>query len=232
MKVEIYSDIVCPWCYIGERRFAKALAASPSAGEVEVVFRPYQLDPAAPREAVPLTRYLEGRYGDRARGMLSNVSAAAEREGIAIDWTIALAANTRTAHRLLRLAEREYGPAAQRALMERLFDQHFTRGGNIADPALLTEQAVAVGMDRDRVAGYLASDEGAAELDAEFDQARAVGVRAVPTFVFDDQWALEGAQPTDVFLEALQRVAESPAREEQGDQCDDDGCAIDPPPAR
>ncbi len=232
MKVEIYSDIACPWCYIGERRFAKALAASPAAADIEVVFRPYQLDPAAPREAVPLMAYLERRFGDRARGMLGNVSAVAEKEGITIDWSRALAANTRTAHRLLRLAEREYGAAVQRALAERLFDQYFSQGGNIGDAEVLTEQGVLVGMDRTRVTAYLASDEGLAELEAEFEQARSAGVRAVPTFIFDEQWALEGAQPTEVFQEAIDRVLATPARDESDGGCDDGACAPDLPPIR
>ena len=117
MKVEIYSDVVCPWCYIGERRFARALAAF-GGGDVEVVFRPFQLDPAAPTAAEPIARYLERRFGARAGSMLGSVSAAAAAEGITMDWDRALAANTRTAHRLLGLAEREYGAGTQRALAE------------------------------------------------------------------------------------------------------------------
>src|SRR5215218_5795732 len=109
MKVEIYSDVVCPWCYIGERRFERALAAYPASEPVEVVFRPYQLDPGAPAEARPLRRYLEARFGGSADGMTRQVGAAAAGEGITIDWDRALAVNTLQANRLLRLAEREYG---------------------------------------------------------------------------------------------------------------------------
>src|SRR5690606_33521353 len=115
MKVEIYSDVACPWCYIAERRFARALAAYPGGDRVEVVYRSYQLGPEAPAEAVPMMEYLSRRFGDRVDGMLERVSENARVEGIEMAWDRALSVNTLTAHRLLRLAEREYGPAVQRA---------------------------------------------------------------------------------------------------------------------
>jgi predicted DsbA family dithiol-disulfide isomerase len=208
MKVEIYSDVVCPWCYIGERRFARAVTEFPDRGEVEVVFRPYQLDPGAPETAAPLTDYLEKRYGAAASGMRGRVSDVAAGEGIEVNWDRALSVNTRTAHRLLRLAEREYGAEVQRALLEALFAAHFTHGGDVADHAQLTGLAASVGMDPGRIAEYLASDEGARELEAELDGARARGVTAVPTFVFDGRYVVEGAQPTAVFLDVLRQVRE------------------------
>jgi predicted DsbA family dithiol-disulfide isomerase len=233
MKVEIYSDVMCPWCYIGERRFTRALAAFPGSEAVEVVFRPYQLDPGAPEKAVPLKRYLTERYGPRSEAMLSQVSAAASGERITIDWENAQSVNTRTAHRLLRLAEREYGPDVQRALLERLFDAHFSKGGDVADTDLLTRLAVEAGMDEQRVRDYLASGEGAAELEREFDHARALGVRSVPTFVFDGQYAVEGAQPASTFLQVLEEVRQRSEPEsgltgggEGEDGCVDGSCAV------
>jgi predicted DsbA family dithiol-disulfide isomerase len=233
MKVEIYSDVVCPWCYIGERRFERALAAFPGAKDVEVVFRPYQLDPSTPETAQPIAQYLQRRYGRPVDGMMAQVGTAAAGEGITVDWDRALAVNTRTAHRLLRLAEREYGPAVQRALMDRLFDAYFSRGGNVSDHAQLTALATAAGMDAERVRAYLASDEGAAELEAEFAEARALGVKAVPTFVFDGQYMVEGGQPASTFLQVLEEVqrlgaAESSAALGSDDAaaCDDGVCAV------
>ena len=208
MKVEIYSDVVCPWCYIGERRFARALADFPEADQVEVMFRPYQLDPSAPMEAVPHNEYLAKRYGRSVTEMHGRVEAAGEGEGITFAWDRALTANTLTAHRLLQLAEREYGTAVQRALIERLFALHFTRGGNIADAEQLAEEAAAVGMDRARARAYLDSDEGLSELRAELEAARELGIHAVPTYVFDGQWAIQGAQPVENFREALTRILE------------------------
>src|SRR5690606_20979544 len=169
MKVEIYSDVACPWCYIGERRFARALAAYSGADRVEVVFRSYQLDPGAPAEAVPTKEYLRRRFGDRVDEMLDRVSSNARGEGIVMDWDRALSVNTLTAHRLLRLAEHEYGADVQGALAEKLFAAHFTEGGDVSDHELLTSLAESVGMDPERVRTYLATGEGEAETTAEIE---------------------------------------------------------------
>lgn len=228
MKVEIYSDIVCPWCYVGERRFNRALSAYPRADEVDVVFRPYQLDPDAPATAVPMAEYLEQRFGPRAAGIHGQVDAAADGEGITMNWDRALAVNTRTAHRLLKLAEEEHGAAVQRALAEQLFDLHFTQGGDISDPEQLSAAAAAVGMDRERARGYLASDEGMTDLEKAFEAARDLGIRAVPTFVFDGRYAIQGAQSAARFLETLEQVAAISKSEEAVDSgaCADGSCAI------
>ena len=205
MKVEIYSDISCPWCYIGEKRFAAALASFGDE-EVEVVFRPYQLDPGAPTSPRPLVSALREKFGANAPQMLTRVTEAARGEGIEMRWDAAIAVNTLTAHRLLRLALRDYGADVQRALAERLFDAHFTRGGDVGDAALLTELAVAVGMDRERTHSYLASSEGLTETQEEIGEARQLGVRAVPTFVFEGQYLVEGGQPSEVFSNVLREV--------------------------
>lgn len=227
MKVEIYSDVVCPWCYVGERRFARALADFRQADEVEIVFRPFQLDPDSPTEAVPHAEYIEKRFGRRADGIHGQVDAAGAGEGIHFAWDRALAVNTRTAHRLSRLAEVEYGVAVQRALVERLFDLHFTRGGDLSDHDQLADEAVAVGMARGRVAEYLASGEGLPELEREFQAARDRGVRAVPTFVFDDRAVIEGAQSPAAFLAAMEEVARTtiPAPAAEG-VCSDGVCEV------
>lgn len=230
MKIEIYSDIACPWCYIGEHRLARALAAYPRGDEVEVVFRSYQLDPDAPETAVPLREYLEQRYGASAAEMLERVSEAARGEGIELDWDRALSVNTLTAHRLLRLAELEYGASTQRALAERLFEAHFTRGGDVADTELLAELAAAVGMDAARVREYLDSGEGLEETRYEIYQAQRLGIRSVPTFILEDRYAVQGAQPASVFLQALEQVTAKLAEEGGSDNAtggssDDDACA-------
>lgn len=237
MKVEIYSDLACPWCYIGERRFSRALAAYQQAGEVEVVYRSFQLDPDAPEEAVPHSEYMERRYGQAVSSMLGQVSDAARGEGIEMDWDRAQAVNTLTAHRLLLLAEREYGASTQRALAEKLFDAHFSRGGDLSDHDLLVGLAESVGMDVSRVRAYLASDELLEETRYEFDQARRLGIRSVPTFIFEGKFAVQGAQPASVFLQALEEVAtrlaqEAPAEADSDSDsdsdaaCDDGSCAI------
>lgn len=231
MKVEVYSDVVCPWCYIGERRFARALGAFPGGEQVEVVYRPYQLDPAAPQQPVPTTEYLARRFGaDKLAGMQQHVVAAARGEGIEMDFARSLAVNTLTAHRLLRLAEHEAGPAAQRALSEKLFAAHFEHGADVSDPELLAGLAESVGLDAARVRAYLGSDEGLAETREEIAHAAQLGIRAVPTFVIDGRYALQGAQPTSTFLAALEQVAAEAAQGgvdgANGDACADGSCAL------
>ncbi|MFC1418536.1 DsbA family oxidoreductase [Streptacidiphilus cavernicola] len=235
MKIEIYSDIACPWCFIGKRRFERALSAFPQP--VEVVYRPYQLVPDAPAQATPHRAWLAERYGPQSRAMDDRVAALGATEGISYDFDAALHVNTFDGHRLLRLAAAEYGLAVQGDLKERLLAAHFSDGVDVGDHAALTDIAVAAGLDRTRVADYLASDEGSAELTAELEQARAIGIRSVPTFVIDQTWAIEGAQETSTFLRALEQasVAAKPAAEsgaagaasaEDADGCVDGSCAV------
>ena len=146
MKVEIYSDVACPWCYIGKRRFERALAAFPGAGEVEVVYRPYQLDPAAPATARPLLDALKEKFGPGAASMAGNVAEAARGEGITMDFDRALAANTLAAHRLLRLAERhDFVLVADECYAEVYRD---------APPPGVLEVAREVGADPERVLAF------------------------------------------------------------------------------
>lgn len=205
MTIDVYSDVACPWCYIGKRRLDAALAQF--GGEVDVNFRPYQLDPGAPETATPLRAHLERRFGPRVDAMLQHVSSVASGEGITMDWAQAVSVNTRTAHRLLRLARLEYGPAVERQLAEQLFALHFSRGGNVADHAELTAEAVAAGMDEQRVTAYLASAEGTEELAEAFEDARRRGIAAVPTFVFNGRHVVQGAQPAEVLADVLARVS-------------------------
>jgi predicted DsbA family dithiol-disulfide isomerase len=209
VQVVIYSDIACPWCYIGKRRFEKALAAFPRRDEVEVIFKPYQLDPDAPASATPLRERLQRKFGAQAGAMTQRVTETARGEGIEMNFDRALAANTLTAHRLLWLAGREYGPAVQQALADRLFDAHFSQGGDIGDHDQLTALAESAGMHRKRVADFLASDEGTDEVKAEIREAQQMGITAVPTFIFDDRYAVQGGQPSHIFLQALERAADA-----------------------
>ena len=207
MRVEIYSDVVCPWCYIGERRFFRALAETADVGDVEVVFRPYQLDPREPTTPRPLLEALARKFGPHADQATRHASEAGRSEGIEFRWDLALATNTFDAHRLLWLALAEYGPEVQRALVERLFSVHFREGGDVGEAAELAEHAADVGINPDRAAALLASREGADEVRAAIEHAVAIGVTAVPTFVFDGRYAVSGAQPVEVFRRVIQQVA-------------------------
>jgi predicted DsbA family dithiol-disulfide isomerase len=209
MQVEIYADIICPWCYVGVRRFARALAESPAASSVEVRYRPYRLDAHAPPIAVRLLPLLEEQLEPRRQLLVQYTSAVvtdiARDEGIEIAWERILRVDTSSAHRLLALAWWEYGSAVQGRLIERVFEAHFTRGANIADHRLLTTLAAAEGMEPRQVRVYLASGGGADELRRDLEDALR-RVNGVPTFVFDGELAVDGSQAVPTLLHALEAV--------------------------
>jgi len=216
MKVDIYSDVACPWCYIGQARFERALGQFEGAEHVEVRYRPYQLDPRAPSDAEPMYDYLERRFGARARAMAAHVIGIARGEGLEMDYDRGLTVNTLNAHRVLALADRERGAETQQALMRRLFDAHFAEGKDVGDPRVLAALAGEVGMDADAVRNYLETDEGTGEVREEIAAAQRLGVNAVPTYVFDDKYIVEGAQPAELFLQALNTIAEEAAATDAG----------------
>jgi len=202
MKIQVFSDIVCPWCYIGERRLTRALE-SVASDAIEVEFRPFQLDPATPVEALPLTQYLEKRFAGRpVDSMMNRVTRTAAEEGITIAWEHGQIANTRTAHRLMAWTMKEYGEKVQRALAEQLFALHFTNGGNIGDVDELATAAALAGVNADRARAHLNSTDGVQELDDALASARR-GVQAVPTYVIDDRFVIQGAQPLATFVATL-----------------------------
>lgn len=212
MKVEIYSDVVCPWCYLGKARFERALAAFPQGEGVEVVYRPFQLDPSAPNEPRPHREALAAKFGPRAADMDARIAELGAAEGLTFAFDDALENNTLLAHRLLRFALDEYGADAQVRLKGRLMADHFSDGKDVGDPEHLTEAAAAEGLDPARVSAFLAGDELRAEVLAEIEEARALGITAVPTFVFEGKWAVQGGQETSTFLQVLEQVAKETAR--------------------
>jgi predicted DsbA family dithiol-disulfide isomerase len=228
VKVEIYSDIACPWCYVGKHRFERALADFPGADTVEVVYRPYQLVPDKSEQPEPHREYLTARFGPQAAAMDDRLAALGRAEGLPFDFDRILETNTLLAHRLLWHALTAYGPAVQGALKDRLLTAHFADGVDVGDRDALAALAAEAGLDRDRAAAFLASEEGREEVLAEIDDARAVGITAVPTFVFEGKWAVQGGQETSTFLRVLEQVAAetgaSPAPAAQA--CADDACEV------
>jgi predicted DsbA family dithiol-disulfide isomerase len=201
MKVEIWSDVVCPWCYIGKRRLEHALEKFDHADEVEVTWRSFQLDPSAPDgQAIPLMDYLTRRFGAQSAQMTDRVIGIARTEGLEFDYGKALSVNTFHLHRLLHLAA-ALGVAD--AAKELLLRAHFTEGSDLSDPGTLVGLMKEAGVDPDRTRRVLDSDEYADAVQADIAEAHALGASGVPFFVIDRKYGISGAQPTEVFLQAL-----------------------------
>ncbi|HRN62732.1 MAG TPA: DsbA family oxidoreductase [Luteimonas sp.] len=229
MRIDIWSDVVCPWCWIGKRRFQRALELlGDDAPQVEVRWHPYLLDPEAGTEPVPLREAYAKKFGgaERTAQMLASTQATARAEGLPFDFDQGqVRVTTLPAHRLLWLAARE-GDAD--AVGEALFHAHFAEGRNLADPEVLVAAGVAGGLAEARIRDFLAGDEGAAEVRAQVAQAQAMGIRSVPTFVIDGRYAVQGAQPPEVFAEALRRAsADVAAPEPESEPAPDDACGPD-----
>ncbi len=222
MRVEIWSDVVCPWCYIGKRRFETALAnvaATRDVSSVDVVYRPYQLDPtASPGSAQPVVEAYAKKFGgpERAREIIANVTSVAAESGITFNMDVALRANTLLAHRLLWFAEQKGTHHEQHQLKERLLQAYFTDGQNIGDPDVLIACAVAVGFDADDVARFLESDAGTGEVMEFLANAASNGITAVPTYVINGQWAVPGAQDVAVFERVLNRLLDNESADLNG----------------
>ena len=212
MTVEIYSDVVCPWCYIGKRRFEAGLAMIEDEVEVDfdVSFHPYQLDPrAAPGVATPVFDAYSKKFGgpERATEIIGHVTETAAGEGLEFRMDRAQRANTLLAHRLIWRAAQPGSPVDQDTMKERLLKAYFTDGLNIGDPEVLADCSAEVGFDRAEAVRFLESDEGGEEVRAELIGAQQNGITAVPTYVLNGQWAIPGAQEADTFAQVLRKIA-------------------------
>jgi predicted DsbA family dithiol-disulfide isomerase len=208
MILEVWSDVVCPWCYIGKRRLESALSDFPH--EVEVVWRSFQLDPGAPTEPTEsVAEHLGRTYGGGEAGglrMIDNVEAVAAEEGLVYRLRQAQRVNTVDAHRLLHLAHERGGPALQGTLKEALLAAYFTHARNVADHAVLRELAVGAGLPGDRVDAVLGSEEFRDAVHADIAQAQAYGAGGVPFFVVAQKYGVSGAQPADTLRQVLDRA--------------------------
>ncbi len=204
MKVEIWSDVVCPWCYIGKRRFETALERFEHRGEVEVEYRSFELNPNAPSEVDgSLEEGLARKYGlslEQARALNARVVEAAAGEGLQYRFDIARRGNTFDAHRLLHLASSD---GLQAAMKERLMAAYFVEGRAIGDRETLVELAGEVGLDPGRARAALESGEFANDVRADEREATELGITGVPFFVIDRRYGVSGAQPPEVMLKAL-----------------------------
>ena len=232
MQVEIWSDVVCPWCYVGKRRFETALASFEHRADVEVHWRSFELDPDAPaiRDGDPVQR-LADRYGmTRAQALAADarLTDMAAAEGLEFHLDTARGGNTFDAHRLLHLAADK---GIQDAVKERLMRAYFSESEPVGDPEALTRLAVDAGLDEIDVKTVLTSDRYAADVIADEQQAAAYGISGVPFFVVDGRYGVSGAQPPDVLLQTM-RTAYAEAHPltmvttSADAACEGDACAV------
>jgi predicted DsbA family dithiol-disulfide isomerase len=234
LKVEVWSDVVCPWCYIGKRRFEAALARFAHRDEVELVWRSFELDVSAPPSAAE-----QGRYAQRlatkyrcsvveAQVMIDNMTAAAA-EGLDFRFDLARPGNTFDAHRLLHLAL-EHGQ--QDELKERLDRATFTEGSPVSDHSALRALSMQVGLPEAEVDALLTSSRYSDAVRADEAQAQAYGISGVPFFVIDGRYGISGAQPADAVLQTLDKAwsERSPltlvTRDRYAPSCEGDSCAV------
>ena len=212
MRVEIWSDVVCPWCFIGKRRFDKAVEVIRSKGHsepIEIVFRAFQLDPTAPIGApTPVVEAYAKKFGgqERAEQILNHVTKVAAEDDIEFNMDIALRANTILAHRALHWSLSVYGPDIQAKYKESLLLAYFTNGLDVGDPRVLTSAASEIDLDGDALFTWLDTNEGMSEVLEDFTAAQSRDIMAVPSFVIDDRFLIPGAQDVDVFVNVIERA--------------------------
>ncbi len=211
MKIDIWSDIACPWCYIGLTRFDRALAAFEHRDGVEVTLHSFQLDPTLPEAYDGTeTQYLAQRKGlpeAQVREMFGHVTQAAASEGLTMDFDTLAVANSRKAHRVLHAAM-DADPSGRVAhdLKLALFGAHFTDGESISDADVLARLAEGAGLDADLARAALKDEALDAKVQADIDAARSLGISGVPFFVLHEKYGISGAQPFEVFTQALEQV--------------------------
>jgi predicted DsbA family dithiol-disulfide isomerase len=208
VRIDVVSDVVCPWCFIGKRRLEKALALKPEI-PVEVHWHPYFLNDWIPREGIARSEYLTTKFGspERYTGIAQRVSAAAAEEGLdyAID-KIGRQPNTIDAHRLIRWAE-GIGKAAE--MKQKLMDLYFTDGADLSNSAVLVQAAADIGLDAEDISEALASDQDVEEVAREATAAKDAGIEGVPCFIFGGKLAVSGAQAPEYLAEAIERAAQA-----------------------
>jgi predicted DsbA family dithiol-disulfide isomerase len=208
MRVEIWSDVACPWCYVGTGRFERAVEET--GIDVEVVYRSFELDPTVPKDAdaPPLVEYLSRKFGgtERVAAAHQRLEEAADELGIEFNWSAMRRANTFDAHRLLAWALETAGAEGQRALKKALLRAYFTDGQVMTDHEVLADLAAEVGLDRSGAVEVLSSERYGDDVRAARDEAHDQGIAAVPTFVIEGKYMLQGAHPTDAWVKALGHI--------------------------
>lgn len=208
MQIDIVSDTVCPWCFIGKRRIERAIAERPNI-TFEVHWRPYRLDPTVPAEGVDRRAYLKAKFGDspRTQSMGDVIRSEGASEGIAFAFDkIEKTPNTLDSHRLVRWAATA---GVQNEVVERLFEAYFEMGRDVGDRGILSEIATAAGMDASIVADLFEKDADRALIEREDMLAHEMGISGVPTFIFDSRFLISGAREPEVLLKVIDKAAEA-----------------------
>jgi predicted DsbA family dithiol-disulfide isomerase len=207
MQVEIWSDVVCPWCYLGKRRFEQALAGFEHRDEVQVVYRSFELDPASPAGVTtPTVELLASKYGmspEQASRAQHQMEERAAGDGLTFRMAGLRSGNTRDAHRIIQLAKDR---GRQAAMVERLHRAYFTEQGSVFDHEALTRLAVDAGLDRNEAASVLAGDSYSDHVQTDEAMAGALGATGVPLFVVDRRYGISGAQPAETITRVLERA--------------------------
>jgi predicted DsbA family dithiol-disulfide isomerase len=209
MQIEIYSDVVCPWCFIGKRRLEQALETAGYAQEAHIAWRPFQLNPTMPKEGMDRRVYLDAKFGgaEARRAIEERVAKAGEADGIEFAFDrIARTPNTFDAHRLIWFAEQQ---GCQDEVVEALFHSYFTKGREIGNLDSLAQITSECGLKREKVERFLASDQAVHEVRAEEATGHRLGIRGVPYFVLNGSISISGAQPPEIFVSALQQAEEA-----------------------
>jgi predicted DsbA family dithiol-disulfide isomerase len=232
VHVDVWSDIACPWCYVGKRRLEAALQQFPERAGVHVRWHSFELNPGAPR------RIEGGRYAERlakkydssvqeAQARIARLTELARADGLALDFERIVPGNTFDAHRILHLAAEQ---GCQDALKERFLRGYLCEGEAIGEPEVLIRLAVEVGLEEERVRATLSSDAFAREVRGDEAQAVELGITGVPFFVLGGRYAVSGAQPAELLLRALnqahQELERAPEEFAEGAACGPDGCAL------
>lgn len=212
VRVEIWSDVVCPWCFIGKRRFDNAVAQLREKGvtePIEIVYKAYQLDPTAPvGSPTPVVDAYAKKFGgrERAEQILQHVTSVAAGDNITFNMDIALRANTILCHRALHWVLENHGAEAQATFKENLLSAYFTEGLNVGDIEIVVARAASLGYDASALSDWLNAGGGIDAVQADIEGAYAREVTGVPAFFIDDKYFIPGAQETDVFVKVLERI--------------------------
>ena len=213
IKIDVVSDVVCPWCYIGKRRLEKAIHQLHGEVEVELEFHPFELNPDMPKEGRNQKEYLTDKFGgaDRFKQLTSHVSKVAAEEGLKFNYDNQhISPNTRDAHRIIRLAKEE---GVQPAVKESFMKAYFEEGIDLSKRENLIDVAAKAGLNAARVSSLLNSDEGLAEVELEEKINYQRGISGVPYYIINNKYGVSGAQPTEVFVQALREIAKEPVQQ-------------------